>query len=890
MRVLQLVKNKFLRDSAVLQIGAFITATGNFASALAMAHLLGAKLQGVFVVSMSLYSLVFFLVNVGVIQAAVPRVAVASARSDVDGVADALAFVVKGYTLVGLALFAAGWFLLPLVADLAYRASEVPVPPRTLGLYAACLLAIPVFDVPRAMTLAAFQGTRKMLALAQVENGTEAVRAYLVILGCVVTGSPVGPVVGSIVASAFGSVLALHRYRRARRQEGYPLPEARSVLARVPRVPIRTGITLGVKLGVLRNINAMVGTVLPPLLLQHFAGSATVAYYRVAARLINFPIMLMQGISRTALPALSELTAVAERDLFFRIFRKVTVLGGALIAGGLWLVVPLVPWLVELAFPPDYVEPVTRLVLILAVGYTLLAFALAIDAFMIVTDSLNMAIGIGIWTLAVHDRRRPRPVAVLAGDRRSLGGRRRHVVRRALRLRLHRLVLPETRGRAPAAAAGPGRTGNGGGRVMRILFLNDLSDPRIGSSIRQMYQEAERLRELGHETALVTATQDEGDAGETEIEGCRVFKLWSDYELRWRAWVSLDNPRVRGPFRDVLAAFRPDVVHSHLLHTHLSYASLTAAREAGAGVVFTAHDVMTFCYQKLTCFHGGEERGGELRDYPAYLAKCVPCQRLRFRPGRNRRIRSVLARDVHRFTVVSDELGRAIGANGIRVDRTVHNAIRPRRELPDAAAVEAFRERVGLAGCQVLAIGGRLHEQKGVAQLLRMLARLAPDFPKLRLIVMGRREIYDGEFAELARSLGVHDRVVPTGWLDGDELQCAYAATDVFVTPSICFDTFGLVNLEAMEHAKPVVATCFGGSPEVVRDGRTGFVVNPFDVEGSAAAIARLLSDPALAARMGREGRVRMEQHFTVDRLTDEFLEEYELALRARADAPNARG
>ncbi|HKX45104.1 MAG TPA: glycosyltransferase family 4 protein, partial [Planctomycetota bacterium] len=386
---------------------------------------------------------------------------------------------------------------------------------------------------------------------------------------------------------------------------------------------------------------------------------------------------------------------------------------------------------------------------------------------------------------------------------------------------------------------------------MRVLFLNDLYDPRIGSSVRQMYQEAERLRALGHEAALATTTTDPAEVGETVVLGTPVFRLHSDYDPRWRGWVGLDNPRVRAPFRALLARWRPDVVHSHLIHTHLSYAALTAARAAGAGVVFTAHDVMTFCYQKLTCFHGGEAAGGLLRDYRAYAAKCVPCQRLRFRPGRNRAIRRVLARDVHRFTVVSDELGRAIALNGIRVDRTVWNAIRIQPELPGPEAVRAFKAERGLADAQLLAIGGRLHEQKGVAQLLRMLARLAPEFPRLRLLVMGKRDVYDREFAGLARELGVAERVVPTGWLDGAELQRAYAAVDVFVTPSICFDTFGLVNLEAMEHSKPVVATEFGGSREVVRDGETGAIANPFDVAGYAERIAALLRDPARARAQG---------------------------------------
>lgn len=420
---------------------------------------------------------------------------------------------------------------------------------------------------------------------------------------------------------------------------------------------------------------------------------------------------------------------------------------------------------------------------------------------------------------------------------------------------------------------------------MRILLLNDLHDPRIGSSVRLMYQLGARLQALGHECALCSTTPRREEARPTEIEGLRVFRLWSDYPPRFRAWVSLDNPRVREPFARLVAEWKPEVVHSHLVHTHLSYASLTRARRSGAAVCFTAHDVMTFCHQKLTCFHGGEEHGGALRDYRAYWQKCLPCQRLRWNPFRNRAIRRVLERDVQRTSAVSHELAEVLRQNRIRVDRVLHNALRLQPVLPDSARVERFRARFDLAGKQVLAIGGRLHEQKGVKQLLRMLALLAPRFPGLRLLVLGKREVYEQEFAALARELGVGERVVGTGWLDGEELQAAYAATDVFVTPSICFDTFGMVNLEAMEHAKPVVATVFGGSPEVIEDGVTGFVANPFDLEGFAERIARLLADPALARRLGAAGRERLVQHFGIERLAEECLEEYRAA---RSAAPGS--
>ena len=414
---------------------------------------------------------------------------------------------------------------------------------------------------------------------------------------------------------------------------------------------------------------------------------------------------------------------------------------------------------------------------------------------------------------------------------------------------------------------------------MRVLFFNDLYDYGLGSSIRQMYQEARCLRARGHETAVVSTVRNAADATETEVDGCPVFRIHSDYPVRFRAWVSLDNSRIRAPLAKILSEWKPDVVHSHLIHAHLGYSALTMAREAGAGVVFTAHDAMTFCYQKLTCFHGGEATGGTEKDYRAYASKCIPCQRFRFRPGRNRAIRRVLSRDVHRFTVVSDELGVVCRANGIRVDRTVYNAIPLEDERPEEAAVLRFRERFGLTECRVLAIGGRLHEQKGVGKLLEMLAILAPEFPDLRLLVMGKREVYDREFEPLARALGIADRVVPTGWLEGQELELAYAAVDVFVTPSICFDTFGLVNLEAMRHGKPVVASSFGGLPEVVEDGVTGYVWNPFDVEGFAERIGRLLREPGRAREMGESGRLRLRNRFGIERLTEEFLEEYTSAL-----------
>lgn len=410
---------------------------------------------------------------------------------------------------------------------------------------------------------------------------------------------------------------------------------------------------------------------------------------------------------------------------------------------------------------------------------------------------------------------------------------------------------------------------------MRVLHLIDLHDPKIGSSIRQMYQMAERMRAHGVETEVVSVTQNPAEAGVMEILGFRVHRILSDYPVRWRPIVSLRNRRVLGPLREILLKFKPDIVHAHLIHSHISYGALTLAKESGAAVVFTAHDVMTFCYQKLDCYHGGEAAGGLLRDYRARWQKCIPCQRFRYFPPRNAMIRNVMNRDVDVKIAVSDALRRAIEANDLPDFRVVHNAIEIDTREATAESVRAFREKFQLGDDLLFTIAGRVHELKGHLQAVKILAKVLPRCPKARLLVMGKKSEYEKYVGTLTDSLGVRPRVTVTDWLAGDDLTNAYAASDVFITASVCLDTFGLVNVEAMNHRKPVVGTVFGGTAEVVDHGVTGYVENPFDVDAFAARVAELLNNAELRRTMGEAGYRRLLERFTMPRLAGEMLEIY---------------
>jgi glycosyltransferase involved in cell wall biosynthesis len=107
------------------------------------------------------------------------------------------------------------------------------------------------------------------------------------------------------------------------------------------------------------------------------------------------------------------------------------------------------------------------------------------------------------------------------------------------------------------------------------------------------------------------------------------------------------------------------------------------------------------------------------------------------------------------------------------------------------------------------------------------------------------------------------------GWLSGNDLAAAYGLANVVVVPSVYLDACPLVNLEAMAARKPVIATCHGGSPEIVQDGVTGYIVNPFDTARFAGRLVDVLTDDGLRTRLGNAGYERYLRQFTQERFAE---------------------
>ncbi len=405
---------------------------------------------------------------------------------------------------------------------------------------------------------------------------------------------------------------------------------------------------------------------------------------------------------------------------------------------------------------------------------------------------------------------------------------------------------------------------------MKLLVANDLygRSSAAGVAVRM----AEGLASRGHEVSFLATTQKPAEARRWTENGVDVHLEYTPtYNPRWKAWRSLDNPGGVSAMQRVVAEVRPEIVHVHNLHIHLSYAALAAAGSAGCRTILHVHDIMPVCHQKLFCHLDERLEPGDPVPYRNGLLKCAVCVRGRFNPLRNGRIKKVLASDVDRLLAVSDEMGAALAQSGIGPCTTVFNAAPPAVAVPKADVARQLAERLGVAGQPCVLYGGRIDRLKGGLELVESLAALVQDVPDLVLLLVG--DALPGFFEEMLalaerNGLGA-ERLVRTGWLTGDELAAAFSLASVVVSPSLCFESFGLVNLEAMAAGRPVVASMWGGPSDVVVDGETGFLVNPLQTAVMADRLRRLLLNPALAKRMGAAGRMRASQMFSLEKQLD---------------------
>ena len=158
---------------------------------------------------------------------------------------------------------------------------------------------------------------------------------------------------------------------------------------------------------------------------------------------------------------------------------------------------------------------------------------------------------------------------------------------------------------------------------------------------------------------------------------------------------------------------------------------------------------------------------------------------------------------------------------------------------------------------------------KGVDDLIRATAQLLPRIPDLHLVAIGSGDDLP-RLERLARELGAANRVHFLQGLTREQLGASYARADVFALPSTG-EGFGFVFLEAMAFGKPAVAAAVGGPTDLIEHEGNGLLVPPGDLQQLTAALARLLEDEALRAKLGGRASELVKTKYTFETFASEI-------------------
>lgn len=413
---------------------------------------------------------------------------------------------------------------------------------------------------------------------------------------------------------------------------------------------------------------------------------------------------------------------------------------------------------------------------------------------------------------------------------------------------------------------------------MRILLLNDRIPPENrGGAGAVVWRLAQELKRQSHDVHVIAAT--DKDSFEEIRDDIPTYHIHVSYSERLRAYFSLYNLQVNSALKELYKRIQPDAINAHNIHQYLTYNTLSIAHKMNIPAIFSSHDVMPFAYHKMSHFIKPDVCGvtspDDYRLPPFYNFKQM---RWRYNPFRNLTIKRILTTHARIRTAPSQELCHAHHANDLPDFICVHNGIDVNQFTASQETIDALRTRLKLEGRKVILFAGRLTGAKGTKPLLDTLQFVAKDVPEACLLVLSSvsidEQIQDEQYANLKEN-----HIVSGGWLSGEDLAGAFHLSDVLVVPSLIFDTFPTVNLEAMASKSVVLATCSGGSREAVLDGETGYIINPYDTDDFARKLSTLLSDDTLRESMAEKAYQRVRSRFTIEHQAKTMLALYQKAI-----------
>ncbi|KUK14705.1 MAG: Glycosyl transferase, group 1 [bacterium 42_11] len=392
---------------------------------------------------------------------------------------------------------------------------------------------------------------------------------------------------------------------------------------------------------------------------------------------------------------------------------------------------------------------------------------------------------------------------------------------------------------------------------MRIAMIHWAFFPIIGGTETHLALLCPELVKLGHDVSLLTGA----------VDGTPEKEVWKGVTIKRTPLLNINSlinenieekyEEIRETFEEFLSDFQPDIVHAHNMH-YFSYTHAKALQEIcksyNCPLILTAHN--------------------EWKD-ELWQKICT------------------LSSNWNRIIAVSHYIRQELIVSGYPANRThvVYHGIDLEMFHPPKLAeiYRILKDYPTLKNRRVIFHPARLRRGKGCDLSIRAMDILRREFPDAILVLAGNtKNIVDTEgkgdterdyIYKLIEELELEEHVYISSF-HWSEIPKIYMIADVCIYPSTSQEPFGLVLLESMATAKPIIVSRSGGMTEIVKPGFNGFVVDRGDYEGLARYISFLLKNPEIAEEIGLNGRQYVEENFTIEALIQNTLQVYESALK----------
>lgn len=404
---------------------------------------------------------------------------------------------------------------------------------------------------------------------------------------------------------------------------------------------------------------------------------------------------------------------------------------------------------------------------------------------------------------------------------------------------------------------------------MKIAMFTDAYYPRINGVTVSVHSYATELSKIGHEVAVVCLEYTEeqqknslfDEKSNDKKSPFRIIRIPSapllfskeDRMIRFDKWYRIKR---------AMDEFEPDVIHINSEWT-IGY----------FGALYAHHRHVPFVYT----FHTMWE------DYLANYVYFLPNASLKS-IGRN--VVKFYLKRADEIIAPTKRIASVVGEYGI----TKEVDILPTGIPDDKLQISSFRQRKivsqlykkfpYLKGKKILLFAGRIVKEKNLAFLYDVLEKVQAKFPKTALLFVGSGP-YEDELSEIAKERGLEKSVAFTGYVPSSDMVYFYKFAQIFTFPSKT-ETQGLVTVEAMLSALPVVAIGELGTLDVMQGDHGGFMVKD-DVDEFSEKVIELLKNSELYKEKAQEGKI-WAQKWKISSLTPKLVECYEKAIETRKE------